>query len=162
MGNGAALSVSGLVPISPKRHERTCRTILVEKTDRLYRNIKDDSIVEDLALTSHFAKKNVIIGPRNCRRSRQRWTILRLTSNACHAFRVQTEPEQRKLLTMMVQEAQWKDGRLQLLEPFELLRRSNRANTKGINGNGGPEKAFEIWLPRKRGFQRPLRAPVCT
>jgi hypothetical protein len=38
--------------------------------------------------------------------------IVRLTSNACNAFRAQPEPEQRKLLTMMLKEAQWKDGRL--------------------------------------------------
>jgi hypothetical protein len=36
--------------------------------------------------------------------------ILRLTSNACHAFRAQPEPEQRKLLTMMLKEAQWKEN----------------------------------------------------
>ena len=50
--------------------------------------------------------------------------IIRLTSNACHAFRSQPEPEQRKLLTMVLKEAKWKDGRLHstLLEPFELLR----------------------------------------
>ena len=76
--------------------------------------------------------------------------IIRLTSNACHAFREQPEPEQRKLLTMVLKEAQWKDGTLHttLLEPFELLRRSNQANTNGINGNGGPETPFAIWLLR--------------
>jgi site-specific DNA recombinase len=76
--------------------------------------------------------------------------VLRLTSNACHAFRLQPEPEQRKLLTLMLKDAQWKDGGLQttLLEPFELLRRSNRGNTNEINGNGGPKRDFEIWLLR--------------
>jgi DNA invertase Pin-like site-specific DNA recombinase len=76
--------------------------------------------------------------------------ILRLTSNACHAFREQPEPEQRKLLTMMIKEAEWRDGRLRttLLEPFELLRRSNQVSANGINGNGGPQRDFEIWLLR--------------
>ena len=76
--------------------------------------------------------------------------ILRLTSNACHAFRAQPEPEQRKLLTMMLKEAQWKEGRLHttLLEPFELLRRSNHASSNGINGKGGSGAGFEIWLLR--------------
>jgi DNA invertase Pin-like site-specific DNA recombinase len=76
--------------------------------------------------------------------------LLQLTSNACHAFREQTEPEQRKLLTMMIKEAEWKDGALHttLLEPFELLRCSNRTNANGINGNGGPKRDFEIWLLR--------------
>jgi site-specific DNA recombinase len=76
--------------------------------------------------------------------------MLRLTSNACHLFRAQAETEQRKLLTMMVKGAQWKDGRLHttLLEPFELLRRSNRGTGNEINGNGGPKRDFKIWLPR--------------
>lgn len=76
--------------------------------------------------------------------------IIRLTSNACHAFRAQPEPEQRKLLTMVLKEAAWKDGRLHatLLEPFELLRRSNRDNGNEISGNRGAGRPFEIWLPR--------------
>jgi hypothetical protein len=81
--------------------------------------------------------------------------ILRLTSNACHAFRAQPEPEQRKLLTMMLKEAQWKDRRLHttLREPFELLRRSNQVNSNGINGKGGARKAFDIWLPKNTVLQ---------
>jgi DNA invertase Pin-like site-specific DNA recombinase len=76
--------------------------------------------------------------------------ILRLTSRACHAFRAQPEAEQRKLLTMMLKEAQWKEGRLHttLLEPFELLRCSNHASSNGINGKGGAGTVFEIWLLR--------------
>jgi DNA invertase Pin-like site-specific DNA recombinase len=76
--------------------------------------------------------------------------IVRLTSNACQAFREQVESEQRKLLTMMLKEAQWKDGRLHttLLEPFELLRRSNQSTSNGINGKGGSGARFEIWLLR--------------
>ena len=46
-----------------KKHERTCRTILVEKTDRLFRNIKDYATVDELGLTIHFVKENVIISP---------------------------------------------------------------------------------------------------
>ena len=77
--------------------------------------------------------------------------VLRLTSNACNAFRVQPEPEQRRLLTMMLKEAQRKDGQVAddaALEPFVLLRRSNQVKTNGINGKGGPKRDFEIWLLR--------------
>jgi site-specific DNA recombinase len=38
-----------------------CRTILVEKTDRLYRNIKDWITVDDLNLAVHFVKENAVI-----------------------------------------------------------------------------------------------------
>src|SRR5713101_2754588 len=41
----------------------TCRTLLVEKTDRLYRNIKDWTTVDDLGATIHFVKKGVIVSP---------------------------------------------------------------------------------------------------
>src|SRR5262245_55435729 len=39
----------------------SCRRILVEKTDRLYRNIKDWITVDDLAIEVHFVKENAII-----------------------------------------------------------------------------------------------------
>jgi site-specific DNA recombinase len=48
-----------------KKHHATCRTILVEKTDRVYRNIKDWAILDELGVTIHFVKENVIIGPES-------------------------------------------------------------------------------------------------
>ena len=39
----------------------TCRTILVEKTDRLYRNIKDWITVDELDLAVHFVKEGAVI-----------------------------------------------------------------------------------------------------
>jgi site-specific DNA recombinase len=39
----------------------SCRTILVEKTDRLYRNIRDWITVDDLDLTVHFVKENAVV-----------------------------------------------------------------------------------------------------
>jgi len=41
----------------------TCRILLVEKTDRLYRNLKDWVTIDDFRLEIHFPKENVIIGP---------------------------------------------------------------------------------------------------
>src|SRR5215218_3188752 len=46
-----------------KAHQNTCRTILVEKTDRLYRNLTDWVRIDDDRFTVHFVKENVIIGP---------------------------------------------------------------------------------------------------
>ena len=40
-----------------------CKTILVEKTDRLYRNIKDWVTIDDLAIDIHFVKEGMVIGP---------------------------------------------------------------------------------------------------
>ena len=38
----------------------SCRTILVEKTDRLYRNIKDWITVDDLEFEVHFVKEGAV------------------------------------------------------------------------------------------------------
>ena len=45
-----------------KRHP-SCRVILVEKTDRLYRNLKDWVTLDELDLEIHFVKENVIVSP---------------------------------------------------------------------------------------------------
>jgi site-specific DNA recombinase len=42
---------------------KSCRTVLVEKTDRLYRNLKDWVTLEDLGLEIHFVKENVVLAP---------------------------------------------------------------------------------------------------
>ena len=44
-----------------KKH--ACRTILVEKTDRLYRNLKDWSSLDELGGNIHLGKENGMIGP---------------------------------------------------------------------------------------------------
>src|ERR1035437_2004377 len=44
---------------------RTGRAVLVEKTDRLYRNPKDWVTVEALGLEIHFVKENVVISPQS-------------------------------------------------------------------------------------------------
>ena len=42
---------------------KSCRTVLVEKTDRLYRNLKDWVTIEDLGPEIHFVKENVVLAP---------------------------------------------------------------------------------------------------
>ena len=51
-----------------KRHHASCRTILAEKTDRLYRNPKDWVTLDDLDVEIHFVKENEIAS-RNSRSS---------------------------------------------------------------------------------------------
>ena len=41
--------------------EHKINTVLVEKTDRLYRNFKDYVVLEDYDLTVHFCKTNSIL-----------------------------------------------------------------------------------------------------
>ena len=45
------------------KRNRNCRTLLVEKTDRLYRNLKDYVTIDGLGLTIHFVKENVVLSP---------------------------------------------------------------------------------------------------
>jgi DNA invertase Pin-like site-specific DNA recombinase len=44
-----------------KKHHASCRTILVEKTDRLYRNPKDWVTLDDLDVEIHLVKENEIV-----------------------------------------------------------------------------------------------------
>jgi DNA invertase Pin-like site-specific DNA recombinase len=44
-----------------KKHPASCRTILVEKTDRLYRNLKDWVTLDELDVEIHFVKENEIV-----------------------------------------------------------------------------------------------------
>ena len=43
------------------KHDRGCRILLVEKTDRLYRNLKDAVTLEDLDLEIHLVKEGQVI-----------------------------------------------------------------------------------------------------
>jgi site-specific DNA recombinase len=43
------------------RKNSSCRTLLVEKTDRLYRNLKDWVIIDELDIEIHFVKENAVL-----------------------------------------------------------------------------------------------------
>jgi len=44
-----------------RRRHKTCRTVLVEKTDRLYRNLRDYVTLDDLDLEIHFVKESFVL-----------------------------------------------------------------------------------------------------
>ena len=44
-----------------KRRRRTCRVLLVEKTDRLYRNLRDYVTLDELDLEVHFVKEGFVL-----------------------------------------------------------------------------------------------------
>ncbi len=48
-----------------KKREAGCRILLVEKTDRLYRNFKDYVTLDELALDIHLVKENDILSPHS-------------------------------------------------------------------------------------------------
>jgi len=43
------------------RKHPDCRVLLVEKTDRLYRNLRDCVTIDDLKLELHFVKESLIL-----------------------------------------------------------------------------------------------------
>jgi DNA invertase Pin-like site-specific DNA recombinase len=45
------------------RRNSACRIILVEKTDRLYRNLKDWVTIDELGIEIHFVKQGTVIPP---------------------------------------------------------------------------------------------------
>lgn len=47
------------------KSSKDCKTILVEKTDRLYRNIPDYATVDDLKIDIHYVKENSILSPNS-------------------------------------------------------------------------------------------------
>jgi DNA invertase Pin-like site-specific DNA recombinase len=47
------------------RTRRDCRYILVEKTDRLYRNLQDAAAVEALGVEVHFVKEATVLSPHS-------------------------------------------------------------------------------------------------
>jgi DNA invertase Pin-like site-specific DNA recombinase len=49
--------------LSYLRPHADCRIILVEKTDRLYRNIKDWVTIDELGVEVHFVKQGTVISP---------------------------------------------------------------------------------------------------
>jgi DNA invertase Pin-like site-specific DNA recombinase len=44
-----------------RKKSSSCRILLVEKTDRLYRNIKDWVTIDELGIEVHFVKENVVL-----------------------------------------------------------------------------------------------------
>ncbi|MCE5216059.1 recombinase family protein [bacterium] len=44
-----------------RRRQKTCRTLLVEKTDRLYRNLRDYVTLDDLDVEVHFVKESFVL-----------------------------------------------------------------------------------------------------
>jgi len=49
--------------ISFLKKSSACRVLIVEKTDRLYRNFRDWVTIDELGLEIHFVKENVVLSP---------------------------------------------------------------------------------------------------
>ncbi len=76
--------------------------------------------------------------------------LLQLLSRASQLFLEQPADEQRRLISIVVEEASWKDRALRptLFEPFEIMRHSNRESRRKENQNAGSGLDSGIWLLR--------------
>jgi site-specific DNA recombinase len=76
--------------------------------------------------------------------------MLRLTSRASELFSQQSAAEQRRLLQVVIEKAEWQDRSLRttLFEPFEILRHSNQESYRKEKENAGSGRDLEIWLLR--------------
>ena len=45
--------------------QQRCQVLLVEKTDRLYRNLKDYVTVDELDIEIHFVKEGTVLSPES-------------------------------------------------------------------------------------------------
>jgi hypothetical protein len=72
--------------------------------------------------------------------------MLRLTSRASELFLQQPAAEQRRLLQVVVEKAEWRDGALltTLFEPFQILRHSNKESCRKKKENGGSGRDLEF------------------
>jgi hypothetical protein len=77
--------------------------------------------------------------------------LMALTSRSCELFLAQCHEEQRRLLTMLVDRAAWRERTLEVVlsEPFEQLRRSNQLSRKKHRENEGSGRDLGPWLPRQ-------------
>lgn len=62
-------SFGQMVAFTRKRRERLI--VLVEKTDRLYRNLRDWVTIDELEIEIHLVKENVVLSPES--RSREKF-----------------------------------------------------------------------------------------
>lgn len=72
------------------------------------------------------------------------------TSTLCKAFPTQPPAEQRRLLALIVEKANWKNEKLEttLRNPFQKLRLSNHAANTKQTGNGPSDEEMKNWLLR--------------
>ena len=87
--------------------------------------------------------------------------LLALTSKAADLFVEQPGAEQRKLLRLVLENATWKEGELQMCfrEPFSQLRLSNHATQTNNSNLDAPDDNFDIWR-RKRDSNPRTSYPV--
>ena len=85
--------------------------------------------------------------------------VMELTSRAAELFAIQPAHEKQAFLRLVLKSASWAHGQLrtEFENPFESLRRSNQLNQTKHEEKRMSTAENEIWLPRNRGFQPPLR-----
>ena len=118
----------------------TCRTILVEKTDRLYGNIRDWITVDELDLSVHFVKENAIVS--NASRSSEKFMhgIKVLMAKNYVDYQEQLMAEKRRLLETVRSNCSFDRGSLcpTYVKPFDVLTSAVETGDWRVDGTRAP------------------------
>ena len=81
--------------------------------------------------------------------------MMRLTTTACKEFRRKPVREQRKLLELVLEAADYKEGKLGIVlrEPFRTLALSNSGSTGKERPKAFSREAYVEWLPIVDAFR---------
>ena len=115
------------------------RVMLVEKTDRLYRNLKDWVTVDELDVEMHFPKEGVVLS----RESRSQTGPQRPRA-VCEAGTLQ----KRRLLNFVLSNCTWEDGEVvaTFRQPFDMLAETTTVAAHFEANETAKSAKNEIWL----------------
>jgi hypothetical protein len=155
------------------RKSPSVRVLLVEKTDRLYRNLKDWVTVDELDIEMHFPKEGVVETAfydrmsnqwreeqNRCQREIERHqnadksykdegvALLDLARNAQRLFASQEPREKRRLLNFLLSNCTWEDGEVvaTFRQPFDMLAETATVAAHVEAGEWSKSAKSEIWL----------------
>ncbi|MBY0514786.1 MAG: recombinase family protein [Gemmataceae bacterium] len=133
----------------------SCRIILVEKTDRLYRNLKDYATPDDLGVEWRGEQEGLLKKIAQHQQANQHYMeegvqLVEPTRRMPAWFEKQEPREKRRLLDFVLSNSTWANGKLavEFRKPFDLLAVGNEAvkQEKAARGGSGglrPEKLRE-------------------
>jgi len=137
-----------------KKNRTTCRTILVEKTDRRYRNLKDWVVLDELDLEIHLVKEGIVLSDE-----------ARSTDKFMHGIRVLTA---KNYIDNLSEAARWqarhraRPQRLADDPPALRVGRDRRLRAEGAHQEGrrgGPALSAREEAAREVGGSSPAEEP---
>ena len=136
------------------RAHPSVRVLLVEKTDRLYRNLKDWVTIDELDMEVHLPKEGVVLS-RDSRSSEKFMHGIKVLMAKNYIDNLSEEArEKRRLLNFVLSNCTWDDGEVvaTFRQPFDLLAETTAIASRSGGNDGGNSPKSEIWLPKKHSI----------